>query len=60
VSFLKKVEAAGDGVQHLMQVLYRTVGNKRYLHDLEVLLKKLELTGHDEQTLHFLARDLDK
>lgn len=50
------------GIQYLMRVLFSTLGNKRYLHDLEILLKdKLaDLSGKDEETLLLLCRDIQE
>jgi hypothetical protein len=45
-------------ISSLIRALAQTVGNKRYLHDLENLLNKLELTPHDEETIWYLIRDL--
>lgn len=36
--YLKKVEARTEGVHFIMRALFQTLGNKRYLHDLEKLL----------------------
>ena len=53
-----KVEGSADG-RHLMQVLARQLGNKRYLADIEQLLDRVELTPVENQALRLLARDLD-
>ena len=45
---------------NLIQALHSTIGNKRYLHDLEKLLeeKLKDLDSNDEQTLLYLAHDI--
>jgi hypothetical protein len=57
-SFLTKVQGRSDTISSLIRALAQAVGNKRYLHDLEDLLNKLELTPHDEETIWYLIRDL--
>ena len=48
-----------SNVQNLIRALYETVGNKRYMHDIEELLKKLpELTPNEQAAIRFLASDL--
>ncbi len=43
-----------------MRALFQTLGNKRYLHDLEKLLndRLTELTPFEDETLAMLGRDL--
>jgi len=57
---LNSLVASTDGIRYLMQALYQMLGNKRYLHDLETLLKdKLgDLKPEENETLMFLTRDL--
>lgn len=48
-----------ESVRYLMRALYATIGNKRYLNDLEELLARLgTVSGEEEQTLLMLARDI--
>jgi hypothetical protein len=56
----KKVEADRGAVRYLMQALYSTLGSKRYLHDLEILLKEKlkDIEPQDEQTILYLAHDI--
>lgn len=42
----------------LMRSLYQALGNKRYLHDVEIILERLELTAAEENTLQMLSRDI--
>lgn len=50
----------GKGAIHqLMRSLYQSIGNKRYLHDLEIFLSKLELSPEEAQTLCYLSRDIE-
>lgn len=57
----RKIVSLTDGLKFLMQVLYRALGNKRYLHDLEVLLKErlAGISANDQDTLFRLARDIE-
>ena len=48
-----------NAVDQLMSTLYRKLGNKRYLRDLEQILARLELSNFDEETVRMLARDLE-
>jgi hypothetical protein len=56
----KKIEADRGAVRYLMQALHSTLGNKRYLHDLEILLKEKlkDIAPQDEQTILYLAHDI--
>jgi len=55
----RSVVASSDAVPALIRALAQTIGNKRYLHDLEDLLKKLEpLSSFENETLWYLIRDL--
>jgi len=49
-----------ESLRYLMKALYVTVGNKRYLHDLDELLKAklVDLEPRDNETLLMLARDI--
>jgi len=63
MSYLQKItEATGsasDAVPALIRALAQSLGNKRYLHDLEDLLKRLEpLSSYENETLWYLIRDL--
>lgn len=64
MSFLKKISSktettASDALPALIRALYQKVGNKRYMHDLEDLLKRLEpLSAFENETLWYLIRDL--
>lgn len=63
MSYLQKVSKAtgssSDAVPALIRALAQTLGNKRYLHDLEDLLKRLEpLSSYENETLWYLIRDL--
>ena len=42
----------------LMQALFQTIGNKRYLYDLEKMIVNLELTPEQLQTVSYLIRDI--
>ena len=42
-----------------MQTLHRVLGNKRYLTDLEKIMKRIELEPHERQTIQFLIQDLN-
>lgn len=44
--------------EFLLSTLHRLLGNKRYLSDIEGILKRVELTPAELQALHFLANDL--
>lgn len=52
-----------ESVRHLMRALYATLGNKRYLNDIENLLDKLsDVSPEEEHALLLLAnaiRDKD-
>jgi uncharacterized protein YjiS (DUF1127 family) len=56
----KKVEADRGAVRYLMRAIRSTIGNKRYLRDLEILLeeKLKDIAPQDEQTLFYLAHDI--
>ena len=60
-SDIQKILGSPETIRHLMQALYSMLGNKRYLHDLEELLKdKLgDLTPEEDHTLVYLMRDLN-
>jgi hypothetical protein len=47
-------------IKFLIQAFYQLLGNKRYIHDLEILLneKLTDLTPHEQQTLMYLFHDL--
>lgn len=45
-------------VRNLMQALYQTIGNKRYLLDIEKLFEGVELTPEQQQALRYLAQDI--
>ena len=45
-------------MKELMKTLYVLLGNKRYLHDLEKILEKLDLTPAERQTMEHLRNDL--
>lgn len=47
-----------DTVRNLMQALYQTIGNKRYMLDLEKLFEGIELTPEQQQALRYLAQDI--
>jgi len=48
-------------MHELIRTLYRIVGNKVYLRDLEKLFQRLEdMTPQEKQSLRFLARDLEQ
>lgn len=49
-----------ESLRYLMKALYATVGNKRYLHDFDELLKAklVDLEPRDNETLLMLARDI--
>jgi len=57
---INKILASREGIRYLMQTLYQILGNKKYLHDFEKLLKdKLgDLSPEDNETLMYLVRDL--
>jgi len=58
----KLLKALNDVVasapRRLMDSLYQALGNKRYLHDVEMILAKMELTADEERTLLLLANDI--
>lgn len=61
MSYTKKIIMASPNnaaLRDLVTTLYQLLGNKRYLHDLEVILGWLELNPHDSQTIMYLMRDL--
>lgn len=47
-------------VVNLIRTLYQTIGNKRYMHSIEILLqeKLKDLTPEQKEALRFLASDL--
>lgn len=46
-------------IQNLIRALYETVGNKRYMHSIEEMLKKLpDLTPAEREAIRYLASDL--
>ena len=47
-------------IQNLIRALYETVGNKRYMHSIEEMLKKLpaDLTPPEREAIRSLASDL--
>ena len=50
-----------QAIENVTQGLYKVVGNKVYMRDLEILLKKIPsetLTPQNIETLKLLARDL--
>jgi len=50
-----------EGYRILIRTLYQTVGNKRYLNDLENLLARLgDLSPEEDETLLMLAHDLKR
>jgi len=53
-----KAHCGTCGVKYLIEALHSTLGNKQYLHDLEVLLSRLEPSPEEEETLLLLSRDL--
>jgi len=56
-----QVKATSDAIDGLIRALAQQIGNKRYLNDLEVLLKKLEpLSDFESQTVWYLIRDLKR
>lgn len=56
-----KVEASSEALPALIRALAQTVGNKRYIHDLEDLLKRLEpLSSFESETVWYLIRDLKR
>jgi hypothetical protein len=56
----KEAATASDAASSLIRALAQALGNKRYLHDLEALLKRLEpLSSHETETLWHLIRDLE-
>lgn len=65
-SFLTKIntkETLGesDVIRYLIRVLTQNIGNKRYMHDFENLLKRLEpLSSFETETLWYLIRDLKR
>ena len=50
-----------QSIKNLIQVLYQTVGIKRYMRDLEKLLdeKLTDLTPMEKETIMMLSRDLN-
>lgn len=42
----------------LIQTLYQTLGNKRYLHDIEQMLSEIELTPEQQRAVLYLIQDL--
>ena len=52
-------EKKHESVRYLMRALYATLGNKRYLNDIEELFDKLtEVSPEEEQALLLLARGI--
>jgi hypothetical protein len=42
-----------------MKSLYVNLGNKRYLHDIEKALERLELTAEEKYSFRLLGNDID-
>lgn len=45
-------------MRELMNVLYRLLGNKRYLKDIEAILERQGLSTREEESIRYLMRDL--
>ena len=45
-------------MEDLIKTLYQVVGNKRYMHDIEKYLKRIEITPKEKHTLRYLIADL--
>ena len=50
-------------IRQYIRAIYQVVGNKRYMHDIEGLFRKIEesidITASERQALQLLARDLE-
>lgn len=62
MSYVRKTQAVGssDSVDQLIRALYRTVGNKVFMRDIEELFHARlgDVSGQDAESLRMLARAL--
>lgn len=57
--YLKKVEAANkQSIDMFIRAVAVSVGNKRYLHDIEKALEAADAAGVDLTSLDYLSRDI--